>query len=642
MQKTSDCRFIIPQILWEGGVLRKIPFHNGTGTARLADRFVRIQRKGRNAASSSCVRVAIVSSDGLLCSSSEYAWFPLTFAWREATWDKAGGEVIHHGAWREIPFSNVLDIKSGFQTRTFWARAAKSGSNELPPSSNCFSLLCRDRTIDFCAKSVEDAKVWCKALCEVLEQIKSSASIYSDQHQGLQLQKKNNHHSSFGNPIWNGHTFNPLPVSIQSTNEERLYSVRGHLGGKSSRTKWQCEKIIKPLFMAVRQGNVGIVRDFLINGCPVDIAEDKHSGDTIIIVACQYDKRNIVKLALEWQAKNDPHPEHGQTALQVAVSNGNIDCARLILETAAPTGSDIVIVNHEDHNKLAPILVASLSGNLEILKLLLSHGADISSIDSFGRTCVHIASMKGHRCCLLYLFDIGADFLVDERDNDGYTSLHLAIKYNRAECVNILLEAAADYRLLAPGSGTAYEFAIHLGRHKIANTILIFDEDARMRLHLFEQINEEELASSAPRKSHHVHEKKKRQGICYSSVVPSRQARHGHNTETLETRKINHDAEMIITENKNEQDPNKGKPFFFMSPKSTSAMPLVSARDTARLQYFGSQLRQRSDSPRCSDCSVESRNFEITFTFEGDLWYQYFHCGLPYFFRHRDNYSTVS
>jgi ankyrin repeat protein len=55
---------------------------------------------------------------------------------------------------------------------------------------------------------------------------------------------------------------------------------------------------------------------------------EEFSGDTVLISACRMGRIDIVALALERGARNDPHPDFGQTALQAAVSSGHANCVR--------------------------------------------------------------------------------------------------------------------------------------------------------------------------------------------------------------------------------------------------------------------------------------------------------------------------
>ena len=82
---------------------------------------------------------------------------------------------------------------------------------------------------------------------------------------------------------------------------------------------------------------------------PVDTM-DETTGDTPLLLSCRLGFKGVVEACLRLGARNDPHPSFGQTALQAAVAGGH-GGARLILEEAAPSMADRVIVNHVDPNK---------------------------------------------------------------------------------------------------------------------------------------------------------------------------------------------------------------------------------------------------------------------------------------------------
>ena len=145
---------------------------------------------------------------------------------------------------------------------------------------------------------------------------------------------------------------------------------------------------------------------------------------------------------------------------------------RIILETAAPSRSDEVIVNHEDANKEAPIHVSSRCGNLPVLELLIEHGANLHLVDSQGRTCLHCACLNGHRNCLGYILDAGGDLLLEERDRHGRTCLHLAVKGNKMDCVKLLLETAADVNAVTPDGLSPYKMAVKSSYHTLARLLL--------------------------------------------------------------------------------------------------------------------------------------------------------------------------
>ena len=135
-----------------------------------------------------------------------------------------------------------------------------------------------------------------------------------------------------------------------------------------------------------------------------------------------------------------------------------------LLEIAAPSQSDREIVNHIDNRSgydLAPIHVASLSGSLDILKLLLHHGANVDAVDGQGRSCLHCATLSGQKNALKYLLGLEDmyDDLLDLRDILGLTCLHYAVKGNHIEYVTLLLSTSINVFALTPDGLTVYEMA---------------------------------------------------------------------------------------------------------------------------------------------------------------------------------------
>jgi ankyrin repeat protein len=200
----------------------------------------------------------------------------------------------------------------------------------------------------------------------------------------------------------------------------------------------------KQFFAAAKAGDEAKFRWYLEHGYPIETEDNEDKRDTVLIAACRVGRTNIVKLALEYGAKNDPHPEYGQTALQAAVAAGHIDCVKVLLETASLSKADKIIVNHEDHAKEAPLHVASRCGNVQIAQLLIKHGANIFCLDAKGRTCLHCAVQSGNEACLKYLLQVGGHQLINDRDQNGLTSLYMAIKQGNLNCAKILIQSGAN------------------------------------------------------------------------------------------------------------------------------------------------------------------------------------------------------
>ena len=87
--------------------------------------------------------------------------------------------------------------------------------------------------------------------------------------------------------------------------------------------------------------------------------------------------------------------------------------------------------------------------DLEIVKLLISHGADIHQRNFRGATPLMGAAGAGDIAVVRYLIERGAD--VNARDNDGYTALVYAEQrrevfepQRREEIIQVLKKAQAQ------------------------------------------------------------------------------------------------------------------------------------------------------------------------------------------------------
>ena len=65
-------------------------------------------------------------------------------------------------------------------------------------------------------------------------------------------------------------------------------------------------------------------------------------------------------------------------------------------------------VNYSDGDN-TPLMEAARNGHIEIMKYLISHGADIHKTDNSGKTCLHVAVLNDKLDIVQYLASIGAD-----------------------------------------------------------------------------------------------------------------------------------------------------------------------------------------------------------------------------------------
>nr|KJB55862.1 hypothetical protein B456_009G099800 [Gossypium raimondii] len=120
-----------------------------------------------------------------------------------------------------------------------------------------------------------------------------------------------------------------------------------------------------------------------------------------------------------------------------------------------------------------PLMLAAMHGNISCVKKLIEAGANILMFDSIhGRTCLHYAAYYGHSDCLQAILSAaqsspvavswGYARFVNIRDAKGATSLHLAARQRRPDCVHILLDNGALVCASTGGYGCPGSTPLHL------------------------------------------------------------------------------------------------------------------------------------------------------------------------------------
>ncbi|MBA0776130.1 hypothetical protein Goshw_004281 [Gossypium schwendimanii] len=152
--------------------------------------------------------------------------------------------------------------------------------------------------------------------------------------------------------------------------------------------------------------------------------------------------------------------EDARSLLHVAVSSAHPEVVKLLSAAA-----DESVVNGIDEEGWAPIHSAASIGNLEIMEILLSKGANVNVKNDGGRTALHYAASKGwlkiaellisHGCTPLHraastgksalcelLIEEGAE--VDATDRAGQTPLMSAVICQNKEVALLLIRHGAD------------------------------------------------------------------------------------------------------------------------------------------------------------------------------------------------------
>lgn len=172
------------------------------------------------------------------------------------------------------------------------------------------------------------------------------------------------------------------------------------------------------------------------------------------------------EIKLPYEASVDDWYLGGATPLLVASYTGNADIVNALIEA----GSDIRA--KDDIDGAATIHIASANGNNEVINILLNKDNTlINEADSMKDTPLHWASIKNQTDTISLLLANGADTKLT--NSDGNTVLHYAAMYGDVNTVNVLLEADSSLASVENNEGiTPIYYAIVVSDNDILLSII--------------------------------------------------------------------------------------------------------------------------------------------------------------------------
>jgi ankyrin repeat protein len=146
----------------------------------------------------------------------------------------------------------------------------------------------------------------------------------------------------------------------------------------------------------------------------------------------------IARLLIENGADVNTKDGFGGTVLMFACEQGYLDLAEFLLER----GADIHQVNDKVFRGRTALIGAAWAGQVEAVKLLLAHNADVNAEAAGKETALFKAAYNGHAEVAGILLENGAD--IDARDYRGNTPLLHAASRGHAGVVELLLDRGAE------------------------------------------------------------------------------------------------------------------------------------------------------------------------------------------------------
>jgi ankyrin repeat protein len=193
------------------------------------------------------------------------------------------------------------------------------------------------------------------------------------------------------------------------------------------------DESITPLMKAAWDGDRPIVEYLLSKGANVNF-RSKESGGTALLNAVTQGDVEIVRALLAAKANVAVRNKFDFNAFTSAVAAGKREIAELLLEAGAKPNEEV--------SGLTPLAFAASSGDEEMMRFLVAHGADVNHKSAgIGQTALISAILAAKIESVRTLIELKAD--VNAKMKDGDTPLKLAQKGDQEEIVALLKAAGA-------------------------------------------------------------------------------------------------------------------------------------------------------------------------------------------------------
>ena len=197
---------------------------------------------------------------------------------------------------------------------------------------------------------------------------------------------------------------------------------------------------------------------YLIVALSISLA---HSGSyDDFFVAIKRDDAQAINVLLSRGFDPNTLDPKGLNGLYLALRDQSLKAAGVLITWPK---TDVELRTAEDES---PLMMASLKGNLDLVRKLIDRGADVNKP---GWAPLHYAATNGHLKIMELLLDENA--YIDAASPNGTTPLMMAAHYGSAAAVKVLLEAGADPTIRNQLGLTAIDFAYRVNRTEAAEMI---------------------------------------------------------------------------------------------------------------------------------------------------------------------------
>lgn len=145
-----------------------------------------------------------------------------------------------------------------------------------------------------------------------------------------------------------------------------------------------------------------------------------------------------------------------------AIEQGDVAQAREWLDNGLPPDFEGRVIG-------TGVMIGAWEGNVAMVDLFVSRGADINKANALGEQALQHAAWRGHLPVVRWLVERGARI---NREGREWAAIHYAAFAGHADVVNYLLERGADVNALSTNGSTPLMMAAREGKESIVKSLL--------------------------------------------------------------------------------------------------------------------------------------------------------------------------
>lgn len=253
-------------------------------------------------------------------------------------------------------------------------------------------------------------------------------------------------------PNKNGDT--PFFLALSAKNAARVITILVKHGAdvkQKLKRDGKSEKLF-PLITATKRGDYKLVKFLIGHGFADQVNAETKTGAPLII-ATNNGSLEVMEVLLKHKANVNVSSEQG-SPLYIAVCKG--DAFEKHVKLLAENGVDVNAKSKQG----SPIMIATKTGSIQIMKVLVKHGADVN-IQLSSQSLLAYALKESNAAELVPVLakGSGADAALNEKDKSGKTQLYKAAERGQLTKLSILLKSGAQPNLKGPEGRTALDIA---------------------------------------------------------------------------------------------------------------------------------------------------------------------------------------